>query len=117
MAFDLRAATEAALSEAERAPFEFEWGDEKFAIPHMSSWPLEVSATFAAMAEADENDIEPAKVMAMLTQIVGADEWDRFAAVIPAAAMPVLMEEMAKGQMGASMPDLSLPPGPASTPT
>jgi hypothetical protein len=117
MSFDLKAATKAAQSEAQRAAFEFDWGEEHFSLAPMGSWPLSVSATLAAYSEANAEDINPSDVVLCLRQIVGEHEWDRFAAVIPIDAMPVLMEEMSKQGMGAGMPDLSPRPEPDSTRT
>jgi hypothetical protein len=114
MAFDLKAAHQAAQSEAQRVPFEFDWGEEHFSIPPMTSWPLSVSATLAAYSEAKPEDINPADVVLCLRQIVGEDEWPRFSAIIPLDAMPVLMEEMSKQGMGTGMPDLSSRPEPDS---
>lgn len=116
MPFDLRAATHAAQSEAQRAPFEFDWGDEHFAIPPMGSWPLSVSATLAAFSDTKTEDIDPKVVVDCLKEIVGED-WERFSRVIPLDAMNVLMEEMSKDQLGGSMPDLSSRPEPALTRT
>jgi hypothetical protein len=116
MAFDLKAAYKAASTEAQRAPFEFDWGDEHFALPPMGDWPLSISATLAAYAEATTEDINPADVVLCLRRIVGEADWDRFAAVIPMGVMPVLLEEMARTQMGATMPDLSPRPEQDSTP-
>jgi hypothetical protein len=115
MGFDLKAATNAAQSEADRAPFEFQWGSESFSLPPMGQWPLSVSATFAAFADAKVEDIDPNSVLLVLRQIVGEDQWDRFISVIPLDAMPVLIEEMSKRQLGGGMPDLSPRQEPAST--
>lgn len=117
MSFDLRAATDAAQSEAQRAPFEFDWGAEHFSLPPMGSWPLSISATLAAYSEARPEDISAADIIICLRQIVGEDQWDRFISVIPTEAMPVLIEEMSKQQLGGSMPDLSERQEPDSTRT
>jgi hypothetical protein len=117
MSFDLKAATQAAQSEAQRVPFEFDWEGEHFSLPPMGLWPLSVSATFAAYAEAKTEDINPQEVLIVIRQIVGEDQWDRFIATIPLDAMPVLIEEMSKEQLGGSMPDLSERQEPASIPT
>jgi len=116
MAFDLQAATLAAQSEAERAPFEVDWGDDHFAIPNLSTWPLAVQAGFVKMADTETDQIDPAEVLALLRDVIGAD-YDRFAATVPMSAIPVLVEAMVKAQVGAAMPDFSLPPEPVSTPT
>ncbi len=116
MAFDLKAATEAAATEAERAPFEFDWAGEHFAIPPIGQWPLAISAGFAGMADLEPDEINPVTVLGLLEQIIGAD-YDRFAATVPLNAMPVLVTEMSKAQMGGTLPDLSPPPELASTPT
>lgn len=116
MAFDLKAATAAAETEAERAPFEFDWGQEHFSIAPIGSWPLAIAAGFAKLADQPVEDIEPAHVLALLEQIIGAD-YDRFTNTVPLSAMPVLMTEISKAQAGTDLPGLSPPPERASTPT
>lgn len=115
--FDLKAATNAAKSEAEREPFEFDWGTEHFTLPPMGSWPLSISATFASYPDANTADIDPKEVLIVLRQIVGEDQWERFIACIPLDAMSVLIDEMSKRQIGGGMPDLSPRQEPASIPT
>jgi hypothetical protein len=117
MPFDLKAATEAAQSEAQREPFEFDWGEDHFSIAPMGSWPLSVSATFAAFGAADSGEIDPQDVMLCLRQIVGEDQWDRFIAVVPLDAMSVLIDEMSKEQFGEAMPGLSPRQEPVSIQT
>jgi hypothetical protein len=117
MSFDLKAATQAAQSEAGREPFEFDWGGEHFSLPPMGLWPLSISATFAAYSELKPEDINPNEVVLCLRQIVGEDEWVRFSSTIPLDAMPILIEEMSKEQLGGSMPDLSERQEPVSIPT
>lgn len=113
MPFDLKAATLAAQTEAQRAPFEFEWGEESFSFAPMSSWPIEISASLASLAEQKPEDIVPSDIVILLRRIVGEDEWPRFARTVPMDAMPVLMEEMSKAQLGSGMADLSPRPEPA----
>ena len=72
MTFDLKAATSAAMSEAQRAPFEFDWDNEHFSIPSLNSWPLAVAAGFAKFGEQNVDDINPSEVLALLEQVVGA---------------------------------------------
>jgi len=117
MPFDLKAATDAATTEAERAPFEFEWDGDKFSLPPLASWPIGISAAFAELGAADDDaDIDPAEVIHMLKAIVGED-WPRFSAIVPMGAMPILLTEMSKQQLGGSTADLSPRPEPASTQT
>jgi hypothetical protein len=114
VAFDLKAATDAAITELERAPFEFDWGTEHFAIPPIKSWPLAVSAGFAKFGDQNPDDINPSEVLGLLEQIIGAD-YERFAHTVPMDAMPILVTEMAKQQMGTDLGGSLPPPEPAST--
>lgn len=116
MAYDLRAATEAARNEATAEPFRFTWDDEQFEIRPIADWPLEISAGFAELGDAPE-DQSPALVFDLMRQIIGEDDWKRFASVVPMDAVGVLMERLAQDQLGAGMPDLSSLPEPVSTPT
>lgn len=114
MAFDLRAATTAARNEATSEPFQFTWGAEEFVIQPINDWPLEISAGFAELGD-DAEDAPPARVFDLMRQIIGDEDWERFAAVVPMDAVGVLMERLAQDQAGVSMPDLSPPPEPVST--
>jgi hypothetical protein len=115
VSFDLRAAHKAAQTEAQRERFEFTYGDEDFSLPPMGEWPISVSATMAVYADAKPEDIDPKEVVLCLRQIVGENDWPRFAGVIPMDAFPILIEQMANKYMGGSMPDLSARPEPDST--
>jgi hypothetical protein len=114
VSFDLRAATEAARTEATSKPFEFDWGDEHFEIPPMSTWPIEVSESFAELAG---EDVDPSKVFTAFRRVIGAESWERFARTVPLDALTALIEEMSVDQAGVSAPNLSPPLATASTPT
>jgi hypothetical protein len=106
MVFDLKAATHAALTEAQAAPFDFEYDGEKFTLCNVNEWPIDVQRGFLELNEAPGDATAPAnarKALDLLADIVDSDDWDRFRRVVPMGAVPTLINQMSKQMVGVAV--------------
>jgi len=115
MAFDLKAATEAARTEAAQTPFQFKWGRESFTLRPVAEWPIAISVGFAEMAENPDDPANNTRLIGLLREVVGDKDWDRFAHTVPMDAFTILMQKLSQVQVGT--PDLSPSAEPVLTPT